>query len=366
MKTDLGSECERSRCQHMCRKIKLFKHQSSNNILHSHESGNWQEVTQTSLLSLLLCPYHELYPSLFLKQQHSAHSPSRNQENMSRIKFLCHELPKLSIPLPPLRTFSLFTELPKELRYDIWRLAAFVSRDVKLWIAYVPRISPRVAGQTQHPGIIQASRESRTEALRYYTQVWERCPQWCSDFEDPSDRFRNTLFINFAVDRFVFNPWRSARRSLDAFNFEPAKLHLINHCALQIEGEMDDGEFKDHALGEPLDSVCKDFFVILTFENLKELTFITFMWRDSAAPPAEHNILGELEQRNAIERFKALWRLNLLELIFNQLFHFQWMIHEEDDLSPCAPGQERFEEAVEARRGGPLLEVLLILLDNLG
>jgi hypothetical protein len=270
-----------------------------------------------------LCPYLKLYPSFFWKQQHPARSPSRNQENMSRIKHLCHELPKLSIPLPPLRTFILFPELPKELRDEIWRLAAFVPRDVKLWIFFVPRISHRIPGQTQHPSIMQASNESRTEALKYYTQLEERCPRWCSDFEDPSDRFRNTLFINFAVDRSVFNPWRSPRRPLDTFSFEPAKLHLINHCAPHIEGQMDDDEFKDHVLYEPFDSSRRDFFVILLFENLKEFTFITSMWRNWAASPAEHNILGELEHRNAIKRLKALWQLDDLEKRINPLFHFQ-------------------------------------------
>jgi hypothetical protein len=39
--------------------------------------------------------------------------------------------------------------------------------------------SSRISRQTQHPGIIQASNESRAESLKYYTQLEEKCPRSC-------------------------------------------------------------------------------------------------------------------------------------------------------------------------------------------
>jgi hypothetical protein len=338
-------------------KVKNVQHQSLNNI-HSHENGNNSlprpDVTQKSLLPLLLCPYHELYPSFSLKQQYPAHSPSLHQENMSRIKLLCQELPKLSVPLPPLRTFTLFPELPKELRHEIWRLAAFVSRDVKLWTVKCGRTSSRIPGQTQHPGIVQASNESRTHALKYYTRLEEKCPQLRDGSEDTNDRFRNTLFVNFAVDRFFYDMGWSYR--IDGFNIDPVHLDLLKHCARRIELTKYAGEnfSLDFMIWMVFDTLCE-------FKNLKELTLVCSDWASNGEEQTISRYLQREDVNVAIRYHHELeWSYRMRNAVTGVQTHqvpvpirIQWIFHEECDLSPCAAGQKRFEEVGEALPSPP-------------
>lgn len=85
------------------------------------------------------------------------------------------------------------------------------SRDINIFsgkyvsrsITQGPQLQTRVQGQCQHPGMVQASRESREESERYYTCCLEKKSWYSKSDEDSKELRRNVVFVNFAVDRFV-------------------------------------------------------------------------------------------------------------------------------------------------------------------
>ncbi|KAK0105063.1 hypothetical protein ONS95_004572 [Cadophora gregata] len=95
--------------------------------------------------------------------------------DISRVKSLLAQIPPLAIPKHgpvDLQQFTLFGNLPNEIREQIWTLAAFEPRFIKL--IELDRSSPsfnqtwdsRVPGQPKHPGIIGACRESNAIASK--------------------------------------------------------------------------------------------------------------------------------------------------------------------------------------------------------
>ena len=120
---------------------------------------------------------------------------------MSRVHNLCLQLPKLecffpSPQLPPRTSFTLFPDLPRELRNKVWELAAHVSQDIDL-------SNKRNPPRSYHPpAIMCVSREAREEGSRYYTPCRNAAHIWTPSFLNP--HVAGILWINFAVDRFVF------------------------------------------------------------------------------------------------------------------------------------------------------------------
>ena len=140
---------------------------------------------------------------------------------ISRLQDLLSSLPPLKIPqtLPfSLVEFTLFPKLPPELRDKIWTYAAQEPRIIVLqevenydWIS--TRVATKynvwssdVAGQTRHPGIMQACRESRHKGGEFYKKRYEFAQEY-SYAEDYPQRSSdgcegNAIFINFNIDRF--------------------------------------------------------------------------------------------------------------------------------------------------------------------
>jgi hypothetical protein len=280
---------------------------------------------------------------LFFKQQKPTHSPPLNQDKMSRFKLLCHKLPKLSIPLPPLQTFALFPELPKELRDEIWRLAALIPRDVKIWNIYHGGTSLRVSGQTQPPGIVQASNESRTESLKYYTRLEEKCPLWAN--HRGNIEFNKTFFVNFAADRFIYqDEWSWFAINDEIFNIDYGQLHLIKHWASHIL--MSESAPTSIYGIDPTFSHRRDFYTLLKLTNSQEFTFIVRNW----APSGEENtVLADSQRCDIITAITNHYLRDSWDGPIAPInLQLQWVINQEDDLSPCATGQKRFEEVGEA------------------
>ena len=123
---------------------------------------------------------------------------------MTRLQGLLAQLPKLDIPLPYTK-FTLFPELPTELRNKIWKCAAMVSRDINLEYKDYYACSDH---QPVTPAILHTSSEARSEAKRYYTL----CPVLCVPLIPGENRLKGAqkspsiwIWINFAVDRFVWS-----------------------------------------------------------------------------------------------------------------------------------------------------------------
>ncbi|KAN0089558.1 hypothetical protein V8E51_019818 [Hyaloscypha variabilis] len=162
---------------------------------------------------------------------------------MSRVQLLCQDLPKLEI-IVPLREFTLFPDLPPELRHRIWRFAAMVPRSIRLRrLDY----SSTYDDQPDAPAIMRTSRESRWEGKRYYTlfrelkhiETEQGLLDWTGEYIDY--RRKKMVWINFKVDRFMWDLTLLPRHSMPAdlethFNFEDFVIKSIRYlqceCAL--------------------------------------------------------------------------------------------------------------------------------------
>jgi len=120
----------------------------------------------------------------------------------------------MAISLSPLITFTVFSKLLTQLRNKIWGEAAAEPRDVHL--KYVHDEPP---DQLKPPAILLATRESRSEALRYYTACREsKRPEkvatrkllgWFSRFFKPvPTQVQRTVWVNFVLDHLVWTKTR--------------------------------------------------------------------------------------------------------------------------------------------------------------
>jgi len=182
---------------------------------------------------------------------------------MSRVQLLCRSLPKLATsPEHQLETFTLFPELPHELRNKIWRYVASVSRNVTVTMGRQYR---NQIGQLPAPSVLQATQESRTEAMRYYTL--------CIDYAAPPPTFVRYLggkvhppvWINFAVDVFLLGPEASYhnREVKTVFNFDDNVLSQIQNVEMKC---------KDGIYG--LKKHMDNFRTILVQKSLVSLTVV--------------------------------------------------------------------------------------------
>jgi 2EXR family len=161
---------------------------------------------------------------------------------MSRVHDLCLQLPKLAFSLAqPCQTFTLFPELPLELRTRIWIFAASIPRNIYLTEL---RIVPLVAGQSVAPAIMHASQESRTEGKRYYTCCEDMAavggPSFFLDGRSRSStrsNDRNLVWINFSVDHFVYlpDPGHVPAFLTRYFNLNFQTLKRIQHLVLSVQ-----------------------------------------------------------------------------------------------------------------------------------
>ncbi|KUJ21585.1 uncharacterized protein LY89DRAFT_378222 [Mollisia scopiformis] len=112
-------------------------------------------------------------------------------------------------PLPSQQTFTCFPTLPVEIRLQIWKFAAHISRNVDLHIAEQYR-QPRdsycpndticfYASHTRVPAVLFANLESRKESLKWYNFEFDMKSALSRE-----DDFHRSICINWAVDRICF------------------------------------------------------------------------------------------------------------------------------------------------------------------
>jgi hypothetical protein len=164
---------------------------------------------------------------------------------MSRLGSLLSKLQPLEIPPHQLTllTFALFPKLAPELRNMIWSQVACEPRTINIFRLDedCASQSSNVEGQTRHPGILHACRESRKEALKHYEEHYRFCRNGLGHGEEKLSR--NLIFINFHVDRFllVVPQTTHLRAALDyaypeGFNVGSEIIENIKHIGVEFRG----------------------------------------------------------------------------------------------------------------------------------
>jgi hypothetical protein len=116
-------------------------------------------------------------------------------------------------PPPPLTTFSLFSELPTEIRLKIWDFACCQPRNIALnnefyrdegadSIFYTERYFS-ILTPLRAPAILSVSQESRAEALNYYQMQFRTRTPFPSYECMTSGHASSGLWINYRCDRLV-------------------------------------------------------------------------------------------------------------------------------------------------------------------
>lgn len=180
------------------------------NDLASGSSDNTSELVGTSTISIpsteSVIDLAAVHLGLAILQHAALHSPAAS----SRFKSLPKSLEPFQTSFSPiLEDFTCFPKLPPEMREKIWAFAACEQRTIKL----IPKSligleSPRVKGQPQHPGTLQACRESRAACRKYNTRSLMRYSCQIHGSGDrcslnPLCKKLSWIYINFDWDIFM-------------------------------------------------------------------------------------------------------------------------------------------------------------------
>jgi hypothetical protein len=262
---------------------------------------------------------------------------------MARLNTLLSTLPPLSIPPRPtpstfLSTFTLFPKLAPELRSMIWKYAASAPRSVRLFTidgtlgTTDPSQTLKVTGQSKHPGIVHVCSESREAAMKIY----ERCSVTViSNVDGLLDR--DTIYVNFAVDRFVFLVSQEPTVGFRARNFNFTSGHVKQIKNLEIEMRVSEGRGL-------WNQTLWNYFKC---SNIASVWFTKIDWARNHSMTPNFRIVRCLEENywNDCEIMEILKRIGVLlpEL------KFHWKATEEAALWPCAP-IDNCNSAAETRR----------------
>lgn len=281
------------------------------------------------------------------------------QENNTRLRDLLSKLPNLTVAGFPetLETFTLFPNLPLELRLKIWCYAGDHPRTLQLTDTWdLTEQGVGIEGNNQVPGILQACSESRQEGLKHYTACTKRCA-WSEKIHDTNGHVESRIpcpaskfYINFDVDRFYLQKMEVSdsvrpRDSLASYQLERRDLAKIQ--LLDIPWEYAWVSF----LGESV--------VINKAKSLREVNFIVtpyfyekvrpekFKSVEAICPNTITSEIFMVERRNYVKKetdekqFTDRWWLDptAWESLKETKFDCKWIaIPEEMDLLPIPAG----------------------------
>jgi hypothetical protein len=205
-----------------------------------------------------------------------------------RLSDLLSHLPKLNVIdsiCCPLETFTLFPNLPKELRLKIWNYATRQSRTLLLsgtW--YLERTNldklqnESIENNNKVPAVLHTCSEARQEGLKHYTACAKRCSHDLSSRYSPSHRcekqdcVNKQVYINFYADRFLCRYFHDGA-FLHEYQLDEEDLAMIQF--LDIESE------------DPWGGLCRHHLMrFLLGERLKELNIVVKEdpWLDTLLP----------------------------------------------------------------------------------
>jgi 2EXR family len=280
-------------------------------------------------------------------------------ENHLRIRGLLSKIPKLTVAGFPedLQTFTLFPELPSELRVKIWGFACYHQRTLLLSNTWQRPIGAehRESIENNHkvPAVLHTCSESRQEALKCYIICAKRC-NIDSDIHSTDGHQSTTtlcsgkkIYVNFEVDRFL-RPDRDSifHPSLEGYQLEAKDLAKIQY--LDIEWEASDLNW------------FGDLELFRTAKVLKQLNFIVTSYRWGKV--ANENLPNSICREVSMDRFEKKlmddltkrragnWRTRQApdetawdwQLLKGVAASCKWeLLLEEFDLFPVAAGEAR-------------------------
>jgi hypothetical protein len=163
----------------------------------------------------------------------------------SRTRVLPSSLPRLKISPFEGPKFTLFPQLPIELRNKIWRHATEFPQAINLYgIGRWEGVKHSVSELYNIPPVLHASSESRAEALRHYQLLMHRIDTGCT-FDTVISKFVSTwkdryVYINFKVDHFAHSNIRRIFFTPDFFlPFQSCYLSQIRLLDVELYGEHD-------------------------------------------------------------------------------------------------------------------------------
>ena len=141
----------------------------------------------------------------------------------NRLSDLLSHLPKLNVVDPicrPLETFTLFPDLPIELRFKIWNYSSRQSRTLLLsdtWhmdrrLKFRKIESIENESKNKVPAVLHTCSDARQEGLKHYTACAKRCPRKFYNFfnrQIPAHTCEKQgcvskhVYVNFDADRFL-------------------------------------------------------------------------------------------------------------------------------------------------------------------
>ena len=270
---------------------------------------------------------------------------------MTRVKDLLNELPRIDTTnTQPLKEFHRFPKLPIEIRNMVWGHIASVPRDIKLYHRDATFMSPRVVGQSHNPAMVQVCRESRREAKRYYSYVYEdkKPPYYESPAYDMRNRWNKMFYVNFKVDRFVYHE-ASAKDYFTANDY----YSWDDNSSLESSESEDDSEmdiqeynFKQEDLAEvervasALKPIGGSSYIymcslgaVLEQPHVREFTVI---WDNRTEEKGRENVSTDLfrQRRMKIARMNINRALRMSGCFFQ--VQFQWRSRHVFDLPPCS------------------------------
>jgi hypothetical protein len=214
----------------------------------------------------------------------------------------------------------------------IWEYAASEPRTVKLFViekqAGGQAETMQVAGQTKHPGILYACRESRAVGLKAY----EECVTLESS-RNGGPVGSKTVFVNFSVDRFIFevptlHRFAVCYSKIPDFNFKRESIRRIQHIEIL----------------RPKDAIYDQMF----YRNLRLLLGIakvvsvrlTIFDRHSKHPnPSVDEAKDCLDSISTFQRCIQC-RIKMTNLLPKLEFHWRTTGDKDIDLCPCASSED--------------------------
>jgi hypothetical protein len=214
----------------------------------------------------------------------------------------------------------------------VWKYAASEPRIVRLFIidgtlgTTDPSQTLKVSGQSKHPAIVHACKESREAAMEMYEKCFVTVVSNVDGLLD-----RDTIYVNFAVDRFLFQGSKASTvghcgfgASIFTFNFAPGHVKQIQNLQMEARSIEDRGLWMKTPLWNHL-----------------ERSNIASVWLTNIDLARKDSMIPTFEAARCLE--EKYWQECCVMEILKEVgillpeLEFHWKATEETTLWPCAP-----------------------------